>query len=454
MTVAGNGILGVYGDGGPAVAANLARPYGVALDSTGNLLIVDTGSNRVRQVDAATGIIHTVVGSGYPGYSGDGGPATSARLMAPTGMAIDGTGNYYIADFFNHRVRRVAAATGSISTMVGVGTQGLSGDDGPAGAAQLIGPYGTAVDSAGNVYIADTFNNRVRKIEAFSGIIRTVAGTGAIEYSGDNGPARSAGLSMPEAVVLDRSGNLFVCDTGNHRVRRIDTATGVITTVAGNGDRGYSGDSGPATSARLNVPSGLAFDTAGNLLIADADNHRIRRLDLAGGVITTVAGNGSGGFSGDNVPAASASLREPAGIAVDSVGNLYIADTGNQRIRKVAATTGLITTVAGSGQAGFSGDGGPAASATLQGPRGVAVDTRGSLFIADTLNARIRMIAAGSGMITTVGGPGRWGSYGDNGPATAAFLVIPTGLTVDAAGNIFIADTGNYRIRAIRGPLP
>ena len=207
------------------------------------------------RVDAATGIIHTVVGSGYTGYSGDGGPATSAQLMAPTGMAIDGTGNYYIADFFNHRVRRVAADTGFISTMVGVGTQGLSGDDGPAGAAQLIGPYGTAVDSAGNVYIADTFNNRVRKIEAFSGIIRTVAGTGAIEYSGDNGPARSAGLSMPEAVISDRSGNLFVCDTANHRIRRIDAATGVITTVAGNGDRGYSGDNGPATSARLNVPS-------------------------------------------------------------------------------------------------------------------------------------------------------------------------------------------------------
>ncbi len=453
-TVAGNGILGVYGDGGPASAANLARPYGVALGSNGDLLVVDTGSNRVRKVDAATGIIQTVVGNGYPGYSGDGGSAISAQLMAPTGIVVDGAGNYYIADFFNHRVRRVAAATGIISTMVGVGTQGLSGDNGPAGAAQLMGPYGTAVDTAGNVYIADTFNNRIRKIEALTGIIRTVAGTGALGYSGDNGPAKAAGLSMPEAVVSDPSGNLFVCDTANHRIRRIDAVNGIITTVAGNGNQGYSGDNGPGTSASLNVPTGLAFDTAGNLLIADSGNHRVRRLSLSGGVIDTVAGDGNGGFSGDNAPAASASLLEPAGIAVDSAGNLYIADTRNQRIRKVAASNGLITTVAGTGQPGYSGDGGPAVSASLEGPKGVAVDARGNLFIADTLNARIRRVAAGTGVITTVGGPGKWGDFGDGGPATAAFLTIPTGITVDSAGNVFIPDTGNYRIRAIRGPIP
>jgi len=313
-----------------------------------------------------------------------------------------------------------------ITTVAGTGSQGFSCDNGLANFAQLNDPYGVAVDSAGNLYIADQENNCIRKVA--DGVIATVAGNGTRGFSGDGGPATGAQLWVPQGVTVDSAGNLYISDMDNHRIRRV--SNGVITTVAGNGTAGFSGDGGPATSAQLQYPQGIAVDYAGNLYIADTGNRRIRKVSK--GVITTVAGNGWPGYSGDNGPATSA-MFFPSGIAVDSASNLYISDSGSERIRKVS--NGVITTVAGNGTAGFSGDGGPATSAGLWTPQGVTVDSAGNLYIADQGNHRIRKVS--NGVITTVAGGGS--SLGDGGPATSAQL-DPEGVAVDASGNLFVAE--------------
>jgi len=326
--------------------------------------------------------------------------------------------------------------TYTISTFAGGGS--LSGDNGPATSAQLSNPNGVAWGSGGILYIVDS--GRIRTV--WNGVIATVAGIGTFGFSGDNGPATSAQLDYPGGVAVDSAGNCYIADTGNHRIRKV--SGGVITTVAGNGTLGFSGDNGPATSAQLGYPGGVAVDSAGDLYIADSYNFRVRKV--SNGVITTVAGNGTLGFSGDNGPATSASLSRPSGIAVDSAGNLYIAEFNGSRIRKVA--NGVITTVAGSGTPGFSGDNGPAISAQLNGPEGVAVDSAGNLYIADFGNNRIRKVA--NGVIATVAGNGTPGFSGDNGPATSAQLAYPEGVASDSAGNLYIADTSNHRIRVLR----
>jgi sugar lactone lactonase YvrE len=325
---------------------------------------------------SAAGIIATVAGNGSFGYSGDGGPATSAQLAYPYGVALDASGNLYIADYLNSRIRKVSAE-GIITTVAGNGSAGYSGDGGPATSAQLGLPSGVAVDASGNLYVADNLNNRIRKVSA-AGIITTVAGNGSIGYSGDSGPATSAQLSTPTGVAVDASGNLYIADTNNYRIRKI-SAAGIITTVAGNGTLGCSGDGGPAANAQLSRPDGVAVDASGNLYIADVVCNRVWKVS-ATGIIAIVAGGGTGGL-GDGGPATSAQLNQPAGVAVDASGNLYIVDTGNSRIRKVSAT-GLITTVAGNGSLGYSGDRGPAASAQLYYPDGVAVDASGNVYIA------------------------------------------------------------------------
>ena len=273
-TVAGSGTLGFGGDGGPATAAQLALPSGVALDGAGNLYIADWANHRIRKVDAA-GVISTVAGDGTRGYGGDGGPAVAAQLRYPEGVAVDGSGNLYIADSSNHRIRKVDAA-GVITTVAGDGTEGFGGDGGPAVAAQLDFPQGVALDGAGNLYIADTYNHRIRKVDA-AGVISTVAGDGTEGYGGDGVPAVAALLNRPGGVAVDGSGNLYIADSGNDRIRKVDAA-GVITTVAGDGTEGFGGDGGPAVAAQLDHPTGVALDDAGNLYIADYDNHRIRRL--------------------------------------------------------------------------------------------------------------------------------------------------------------------------------
>ncbi len=485
-TVAGTGMLGGTGDNGPATSARFNKPQGVAVDSAGNLYIADTGNGFIRKV--SNGVITTVAGSGGPGFSGDNGPATSAQLYFPDGVAVDSAGNLYIADFGNNRIRKVA--NGVITTVAGNGTQGFSGDNGPATSAELNFPTGVAVDSAGNLYIPEPYNNRIRKVsngvittvvgnslsgdngpatstqlsspngvawdtagnlyivdsgrirKVSNGVISTVAGIGMFGYSGDNGPAISAQLNYPGGVAVDSAGNLYIADTGNHRIRKV--SGGMITTVAGNGTLGFSGDGGPAASAQLNYPGGVAVDSAGNLYIADSYNFRIRKV--SNGVIATVAGNGTPGVGGgDDGPATSAALSRPSGIAVDSAGNLYISEFNSGRIRKVS--NGAITTVAGSGTPGFSGDNGSATSAQLNGPEGVAVDSAGNLYIADFGNNRIRKVA--NGVIATIAGTGTPGFSGDNGPATSAQLAYPDGVALDSAGNVYVADTDNYRIRVL-----
>ena len=334
-TVAGTGVAGYSGDGGPATSAQINKPTGAAVDASGNIYIVDTLNNRIRKVDAATGIIQTVAGTGGAGYSGDGGPATSAEIKNPVGVAVDASGNIYIADTENHRIRKVDAATGIIQTVAGTGVGGDSGDGGPATSAQLRKAQGVTVDASGNIYIADTLNQRIRKVDAPTGIIQTVAGTGVAGYSGDGGPATSAQIKNPAVVAVDASGNIYIGDTDNHRIRKVDPATGIIQTVAGTGVAGYSGDGGPATSAQIKNPAVVAVDASGNIYIGDTDNHRIRKVDPATGIIQTVAGTGVAGYSGDGGLATSAQLKKAQGVTVDASGNIYIADTENYRIRKV-----------------------------------------------------------------------------------------------------------------------
>jgi sugar lactone lactonase YvrE len=447
-TVAGNGTASFAGDGGPATSAEVNSPVGVAVDSSGNLFIADTGNFRVRKVDHTSQNISTAAGNGTGASSGDGGPATSAGTEAET-VAVDSSGNLFIADFGNNRIRKVDTG-GTITTFAGNGTNGFTGDGGPATSAELWTPRGITVDSAGNLFIADSNNFRIRKVD-LSGNISTVAGNGNFNFSGDGGPATSAGMA-PTGVAVDSAGNLFSADPagpgqGENRVRRIDHSTHVITTVAGNGNPSFLGDGGPATSASLQTPQGVAQDAAGNIFIADSNNSLIRKVDTHG-VITTVAGGGTSG-PGDGGPATSAALASPAAVVLDAAGTgvLFIADTQNQRIRKVDLS-GTITTVAGNGTNAFSGDGGPATSANLNFPGGVAVDGAGNVFIADTTNNRVRKVDTG-GTITTVAGNGTFGFSGDGGPAINASLEGPDGVALNSAGDIFIADTSSQRIRKV-----
>jgi len=328
-TIAGNGATGYNGDGYPATSFELYGPIGLASDAVGNLYIADQGNERIRKLTPG-GTISTIAGSGTQGFGGDGGAATGAEFNWPDKVAIDGADNLYIVDQFNYRIRMVSP-DGTIRTVAGGGSS-YPGDGGPATSALLNWPQGIAVDGAGNFYISEVSGNRVRKVTP-DGTIRTVAGNGNQGYSGDNGPATSAELNYPTDLALDATGNLYISDDWNNVVRKVDL-TGTITTVAGNGIQGYGGDNGPATRAELYYPQGLAIDAAGNLYISDTDNDRIRKVDLTG-TITTVVGNGSQGYGGDNGPATSAVLYYPESMAFDGVGNLYFVDSATRRVRKV-----------------------------------------------------------------------------------------------------------------------
>jgi sugar lactone lactonase YvrE len=599
-TIAGNSSWGYAGDGGSANFASLNSPSATALDSAGNIYIADSGNNVVRRVDAKTGVITTVAGTGSAGYSGDNGPAIAAQLSSPVGLVIDGAGNIYVADYVNDVVRRIEAGTGIITTYAGQKSATAIGDGGPALNAQLNNPTGLALDTAGNLYIS-TLGSRIRKITAGSGTITTVAGTGFFGYTGNNGPATSAALAFPQGVAVDSAGNIYIADTQNNVIREVNATTGVITTVAGTVPRAspYAGDGGPATSATLNLPYSVAVDTSGNLYIADYNNAAIRKVTAGTGIISTLAGSGScTAFGGDGGPAGSAALCLPrgitvngagtlyvaeasanrvreitspmapptavasipvfnapagtyvnpqtvnlsdttpgteiyltldgsspttaqspayygsvnvsgsvtmqavavapgylpsaiatsaytittppqalvntvagsvqgasgaggpannaqfstlAGIAVDNAGNLYIPDPNNEVVWRSSATTGTINIVAGTLLSpGKTGNGGPATSASLFGPSHVALDSAGNLYIADTINNEIRKVDAQSGVISVyAGGGANPSALGDGGPATVAGLSAPQGLAFDSADNLYIADVGHARIRMV-----
>ena len=551
-TFAGDGTYGYSGDGGPATVADLNTPLGTVSDSAGNLYIADTYNQVIRKVAAGTGVITTVAGTGIGGYSGDNGPATSAQLNYPEGVALDSNGNLYIADFSNSVIRMVSAATGVITTFAGNGIGNCSGDNGPASSAGLLSPIGIAFDSTGNLYIDDQYCSRIRKVAAGTGTITTVAGNGTAGYSGDNGAATSAELDIPSGIAVDLAGNLYIADTYNDIVREVNAQTGIITTVAGTmpttsnfgysyPQNGYSGDGGPAISAKLYWPEGLAVDGAGNLYIADSQNSAIRKVTAGSGIITTVAGNGSvcSSSGGDGSPATDFSLCFPQNVSVDNTGNLYfpygseikevtvtaatpttaaaapvfsvsagsyvnpqtvtltdatpgaafyvtldgttptnlsgdyhgpINVTGTVTIQAIAVAPGylpsapvsaaytittpptaVISTVAGNGTDGYpdTGAGGPATSAEIGIPQALTMDAAGNIYFSDSSNNVVWMVSASTGIISIVAGNGTQGDSGDNGLATSAQLESIYGLAVDSAGNLYISDESDYVVRKV-----
>ncbi len=381
---AGSGAQGYAGDGGPATQAELTQPRDLATSPAAGLYVAD--GVRVRLVDAS-GRIQTVAGDAFAHAVGDGGSASSAILNQPSAVALDGAGNLYIADTGTQRVRQVRP-DGTIETLAGTGLAGDGGDGGPAAAAELNTPMGVAVDAFGNVAIADSYNHRIRQVGP-DGRIVTLVGTGTSGTGEDNMPPTETELRGPRGVCFDRSGTLFIADTANHRILR-DAPNALVETAAGNGAPGDSGDGGQAPYAQLNQPNACAVDSAGNLFIADTLSNRIRKV-TPGGIISTVAGTGDAGYSGDGGPATAARIQQPRGVAVDDNGDIFIADSGNHCIRQVMPD-GSIQTIAGQGSPGYSGDGGAAADALLNNPGGLVLDGAGDLYFADTANQRIRRL--------------------------------------------------------------
>ena len=544
------GTSGSSGDGGAATSATLNSPSSVAVDALGNVYIADTGNNKIRVVSAA-GTISTLAGTGNPGYGGDNGPATAATLSAPTGVAVTSGGDKIaIVDTNNNVVRIVslrngfpatsvgsssatqglearATSSGTVSSVmltsggtdfavssttgcpgaitaggtcnaaitftptiagirtgrlavtdstgaaasvgvVGLGlapeadfnvgplttfagkapTPGSTGDGGPATSALLSSPSRIAMDSAKNLYIVDTGNNRVRMVSAATGVISAFAGTGAAGSAGDGNAATAATLSAPGGIALDAAGNVYIADTGNNKIRVVNAATGIITTFAGTGAAGSTGDLGAATAAQLNAPRGMAFDLAGNLFLADTGNNKIREI-FATGAITTIAGTGAAGpgASANGKVGTSVTLNGPRDVAYSN-GKIYFSDTANSR---VLALTGLtVQVVAGNETAGFAGDGGAATVSELNLPNQLALDSAGNLYIADSNNERVRVVSVTTGNISTVAGTGPPTFSAEGTLSTQAALSNPSGLALDPQGNLYVADAGNNRVALIR----
>ena len=555
---AGTGTAGYGGNLGPATSALMNSPGGLAINAYGYVFIADSGNNLIRVVSGSN--ISVVAGTGTPGYNGDGALANQCRLFNPTGIAIDRAGNIFIADTSNYRIRKVDTNSFKMSTVAGNGSGGTGTVGSVAATSPIYNPVSVAVDPSGNLFYSDGIDNIVQEVAAADGKIRAVAGTGSAGFDNlASEVAQGAALSGPAGLAVDLAGNLFLADASNNRVRKVDSANGsvsfsntdigstsstqtiflkttqaqaintvdaarsqlgateyvvvsvsgcviltntitpagtvcgvvvkftpayagprevplvlttttgtfqfglsgighgpqiaftpgIITTIAGTGVAGYSAldEGAPANTAKLYNPEGIAVDNAGNVYIADASNHRVRKVDLAG-KITTIAGNGTGAFSGDNGPAIAASLYGPVGLAVDSAGIVYIADYLNCRIRAVSQATGIIATVAGNGFCGYNGDGGPATTTGMSSATSVAVDPGGNLYVVE-INNRVRKIAAGTGFFSTVAGNGTAGYSGDGGPATLAQLNNAYGVVIDPSGTLFITEDNNYTVRAV-----
>lgn len=425
QTVAGNGNY-VF-DGDAAISSALNYPTGVAVDRQGNLLISETHNNRIRKV-TPDGIIHTIAGNGDFALNGADGPATEVSLYSES-IAVDNNGNIFFAQ--GNRVRRIQ--NGMVETIAGNGSSYYSGDGGLSIDASFGTLQGIAAGADGSVYVADTSSSTIRKITT-DGMIRTVAGTGS---------GSRLALLHPSGIVADSEGNAYIADTDNHVIRKV-TPDGVLSRVAGTGGPGFKGDGEPATSAGLYRPVGVALDREGNLYIADSFNARVRKV-TPDGIIQSVAGTGKYQIDGDNGPATSASIGVPRGVAVDESGNIYVLSGSS--VRKIGHD-GVIQTIVRNGVPGFNGDGGPAVSASLNGASGIAIDHNGNLYIADTQNHRVRLVTP-DGMIQTVAGAESAGFAGDGGRATEASLNQPTGVAVDNLGNVYVADSMNHRIRKL-----
>lgn len=464
-TVAGNGSISAYtGDGGPAVAASLSGPGGLAFDSEGNLLVANRGFHRINKIDKS-GIITTVAGTGERGFSGDGGPAIGAKLDLPWGVAVDSVNNVYFADFRNFRIRRVDG-NGVITTVAGDGfytedswggrAGRFLGEGVPAVEASLNYPIGIAVATDGSFFIADYRNHRVRKVDS-AGIITTFAGSntstpfthGRRNDPGDGILATESTLLLPTALALTGDEEVLIADGWNSRIRKVGS-DGVIRSVAGTGEWGFLGEGTKAKDARVWFPEDVSALPDGSLLLADGLNGRIRRIN-SDGTIQTVAGDGRNRDAGDGGPAREASFRFAESVASDASGNIYVADRSAHRVRKISPD-GIISAFAGSGTAGFSGDGGLAVEARLNSPEGITVAADGSVFIADADNNRIRKVDA-FGTISTIAGSGsggwEYGFAGDGGPATSAKLNRPSDVAVHPDGSLYIADSRNDRVRKV-----
>jgi len=461
--VAGLGPGGYAGDGvaGGAPNALLNCPNGVAVDSAGNVYISEYYNYTVRKV-TTSGTISTIAGvAGYCGYNGDGSPATSFELCRPGGMVADTSGNLYIADAGNCRVRKLVLSTGTISTYAGTGSCGYNSDNITAITSEVNQPDGVTLDGAGNLYIADTNNFRIRLVTKSSGIITTVAGTGTNAYAGDTGPAVTAEISyVYEGVSVNSAGTLVtIGDDGNERIRQFTVSgnpnTGTINTIAGTGATGYSGDGGAPGSAVFHGPQGLAVSASGTVYVADRYNDRVRGFTTgAGATINTVAGNGNSTFPTleSGVPPQGVVFDYPFGILEDPSGNVFVNDTENYLVRELVASTDLVNIYAGNGTRGSSGNGGPATAAELQYNYGVARDTSGNIYIADTQNCVVREVTASTGVINIFAGKsGSCGYGGDGGPATSALLNQPWGIFMDSGNNLYIADAYNHIIRKVSG---
>lgn len=442
-TIAGSNLQISSGDGGPAVKATISEVGGLAINSAGDLFFSDVYTASIRKI-SATGIVTSVAGNGA-GFGGDGGSALKAQFDQPEGLSLDTAGNIYVADSLNNRIRKISPS-GIVSTIAGNGECCEDGDGNPAVQAKLFFPQGVTWRS-GTVYVAD--GDFLRAVQPDGTIVR-IAGAGSQAALGDGGPAASAQLTgLGLGIAFDDAGNLYVAENSAWRLRKI-SASGTITTLAGNGLFNYSGDGGLALAAQLGLPSDLALDRIGDIYVGDWQNSIVRRISPTGG-ITRVAGTGTAGYSGDGGPAIRAEFHLSGygnGLAIDNSGSLYIADTQSNRIRRVSAD-GIVTTVAGTGNAGYSGDGGPAVNADFVGPSGLLFDPAGNLYVAEF--QRIRKISP-EGTVTTVAGrPGdnNWGFSGDGGLAINAELFGPCCMALDAAGNLYISDTGNNRVREV-----